>query len=150
MADLLPNIRDFLVAQNAVRLPRTAGALHPLFLEPRNGAVAPGGADSSTENDADVIVSAFIAPGIPPRTYESFWRTDGIDFWIRARTAPLAVQFEALLRDKLHGQQNVMMGAERIVQAGIFTSMRRLGSGPEGYTFLTGYLVQHYFPAVTV
>lgn len=148
MADdtLLEHVRDYLVAQGVVRSPRTAGSLHPLFLEPRDGAYAPGEPENATEVDQDLVVSAYIAPGVPPRVYEGFFRTDGVDFWIRARLAPLAVKFEETLRATLHGQQNVMMGGERIIQAAMFTDMRPLGRGPSGYTFVSGYLFQRYSP----
>lgn len=147
MADtLLDHVRGYLIAQGVVRDPRIAGPAHPMFREPRDGAWAPGELENPTENDPDLIVSAYIAPGVPPRVYEGFFRTDGIDFWIRSRAAPLAVTFEEQLRTALHGQQNVMMGGERIIQAAMFTDMRPLGRGPTGYTFITGYLFQRYFP----
>lgn len=149
MADtLLDHIKSYLIAQGVVRDPRTAGAAHPVFREPRDGAIAPG-EPSGVEADSDLVVSMFLAPGVPPRVYEGFFRTDGIDFWIRSRTAPLAVSFEEQLRGALHGQQNVMMGGERIIQAAMFTDLRPLGSGPQGFTFVTGYLFQRYFPALT-
>lgn len=148
MADtLLDHLKSYLVDQGVVRDPRTAGSAHPLFRQTRDGALAPGEPEG-VENDPDLIVTAYIAPGVPPRVYEGFFRTDGVDFWIRSRTAPLAVSFEEQLRAALHGQQNFMMGSERIIQSQMFTDMRLLGSGANGFTFVTGYLFQRYFPAL--
>ena len=61
---LLENFRDALIAADVnLRVPSKAGKAHPLWLEPRGGAPAPGEKEGA-EDDGDLVASAFKMPGL--------------------------------------------------------------------------------------
>lgn len=155
---LLDRIRQHMIDEAIGRDPRTPadnpGPPYPVFREPRDGVPAPG-EGKGAERDDDLVVGLIVAPGVPPQTHEDFFRTDAVQFRIRARNYPLAETFERSLREAFHDRMNWLMGpldadpGERIIHSRIYTDMQRLGSGPEGHTFVCAYTFARYFPALT-
>lgn len=140
---LLGALRDHLVGQGVVRLPRDPGSAHPLFLEPREGAPGPGDG-TGTEQDTEAVLSAFFTGGVPARPYESFLRTDTVDVWIRAVTAPVALGIADELRDALIDRRDFDMGGLRIVDCEEWRAVQRVGSDPRSFSFLASFLFQRY------
>ncbi len=146
--NLLSAFRTYLVAEGLARVPATAGAAHPLWLEPRDGAPAPGEGVSATEKDANLVISAFLATPIPRGVFEAEFRTDVIDVWIRSAKASTAHDFEPLLRTAIigatYGKRDWMMGGVRIIESREWRAMQRLGSSPQGFTYVISYLFERY------
>lgn len=141
MATLLEHTRDYLITQNVGRRPSIAGARPPLWLEPRHGVPAPGEGQNATETDNDVVVGLFISGGVTLPRHNGFMRTDGIDFWIRARTPPLAVSFEKDLRASLNDKRGWDMAGLYVAESLIFRDIQRIGSDDQGWAFVTEYLI---------
>lgn len=139
--DLLEYVRTYLVAEGLVKVPNTAGALPPLVLEPRNGAPAPAEGDFE---DEDLVISAFIASGIPSVRHEGFIRTDAVDFWVRATTPRDAVAFDQELVPLLHDKRGWDMAGLEVIESLQFRALQRLSSGPQGWTFTTEYTFERW------
>lgn len=143
---LLDYLRDHLIGETVVRDPRTAGALPPFWREPRNGAPAPGEGSSPVEIGADATVSAFLTGGIPSRPYESFWRKDIVDLWVRTKTAPTAIQLDAQIRAALIDKRAWDMAGLLIIESEQWRPFQRLGSDAQGFTYVVSYLFETYVP----
>lgn len=141
---LLDHLRDYLVGLDIVRYPRLPGSLPPMWLEPKAGAPAPGEGRNEVERGPDATVSAFLTGGIPQQPYESFWRRDTVDIWLRTTTAPIAFDLDARLRAVLSDQRNFNMAGERIISSEQWRALQRLGSDEQGYTFIVSYLIEQY------
>lgn len=146
MATLLTNIRDHLVSAEVVRRPReaTPAGKPPCWLEPREGVPAPGEGQNATEIGADAVVGVFHTGGIPARPFESFYRTDIVDFWLRTRNHALAHALERAIRGALIDKRNWTMGSQQVIESKQWRALQRLGSDQQGYTFLTAYLFEIY------
>lgn len=144
MATLLDHLRDHLIAENIVRDPRTAGPLPPLWREPRNGAPAPGEGTEAAEIGPTATVAAFVSGGFPPRPYESFWRKDTVDLWLRTASAPTAFQLDASIRAALIDRRNWSMAGLPVIDCEQWRSLQRLGSDDQGYTHVVSYIFETY------
>ena len=143
-ADLLTPLRDYLVAQEVVRVPRVAGDEPPLWLEPRDGVPAPGEGQNETEGGPDVVLGAFRVTGIAPRRHEGFIRIDAVDFWLRSRTPQLAQQTHDLLRDALNDKRGWIMAGLRIEESLMFRDLQRLSSDANGWTYTTEFTFERW------
>lgn len=144
-AELLPHLRDYLIAQGLVRKPSTAGAAHPLWLDPRDGVPAPGEGASAVERDADVVLGAFQVSGIPKPPYEaSVLRTDAVDIWIRSRIAPLAYQTADPIIAAIGDQRQFDLAGLTIVECLLFRPLQRLGSDENSFDFTMQFTFERY------
>lgn len=141
--DLLASFRAGLVAAGVCRVPAVAGAAPPMYLEPRDGAPAPG-QNPGVEADASCVLSAFASGGIPPDAYESWLRRDTVDVWIRTAKAPTAFAVEGGLRAALIDRRNFALGSMRVVEVSQWRELQRLGSDDDGWTFIVSYMVQRF------
>jgi hypothetical protein len=89
MPTLQEHIRNHLVSAGTVRNPRTASALVPLWVDPENGAPAPGDFDAPLKG-TDAVVSIFMTGGFPTRLFGHSRRMQVVDFWFRVLRAPKA------------------------------------------------------------
>lgn len=147
MTLLLEGMRDFLVGEGLVRKPAVAAPddepnLPPMWLEPRSGVPAPGEGRNPVEVGPDLVLGAYVAPGIPPAAYENFLRNDGVEIRFRSKSAPRAIQFEIDLRKTLNDIRNFMMGGVSIVEVRMWQDMRRIGSDEQAFTYSVGYVFQ--------
>jgi hypothetical protein len=143
MAYLLSALRSHLVAENIVRVPAVSGVKPPMWLEPRNGAPAPGEGDSPTEIGHDAVLSAFVTGGIPARPREVELRKDVVDIWIRVAAANLAFDIEEQLRAAIVDRVDWTMGGLHIGESLQWRSpLQRLESGPQGWTFVSSYIFE--------
>lgn len=153
MADvtLLDYLRTHLVNQSVARDPRTAGALPPVWRQPRNGTPAPGEGNAVAER-GDVVIGAFTAPGIPAQVMETFFRADGIDLRIRSKTSPAGEAVEKQIRTALIGasggspnqQLNWSMAGLPIICSQEFRPFQLVESGEQGYEFSCNYIFFRY------
>lgn len=141
MPDLLSAFRSWLVAQNVARVPSVAGAAPPMYLEPRDGAPAPG-QQQGVEADSSCVMSVFASGGIPPAPLESWLRRDTLDVWIRTAKAPTVFSVEGSLRAALVERRNFDMGGIQVVEVLQWRELQRLGSDDDGWTFIVSYVVQ--------
>jgi hypothetical protein len=151
VATLLENFRTALIAAGAkVREPRVAAAgKHPLWLEPRGGAKAPGEVENEVEDDDDLVLSAFRLPGIGTVPHEgTSFRYDNVEVRFRCQRPPDAYAAEEELRAILHDRRNWDMGDLRIIESMVFVELTPLGSSSEqGFTFRIEYSLQRYLTA---
>lgn len=135
--ELLPHLRDYLIAQGLVRKPGVAAAgRHPLWLDPRHGVPAPGEGDNATEIDNDVVLGAFQVTGIPKPPYEqSVLRTDAVDIWLRVRMSPFAYQTADALIAALADRRQFDLAGLTIIECLLFRPLARLGSDENSFDF---------------
>lgn len=145
MADLLDAMRDHLVTDGAVRVPRDGGSAPPLWLEPRDGAPAPG--DKTGAEDGPVVLSAFLTGGIASRPYESFMRTDIVDVWLRALRAQDVWPVENALRASLVDKRGWTMGGLTVIESLQWRPLQRFGSDAQGFTYITAFSFQFFASA---
>jgi hypothetical protein len=148
MATLLENFRDALLAAAVpVRIPSVAGEGHPLWLEPRGGAIAPGeSGPDAIENDDELVASAFRFPGASTGAWEGdTYRYDNIEVRLRAWKPPAAYELEALMRAVLHDRRNWDMGELRVIESMVFAELTPIDNDAElGFTFRVEYSFQRY------
>ena len=136
---LLPNVRAFLVDAGLVREPDVAGALPPLWLDPRDGVPAPG-EGKPVEIGDPLVIGAFQVMGIPRTVEDAKWlRTDAVDFVLRARKSPQVFEFDEALRSVLVSQRAFMLGSLEIVESQLFRPLQKLGSDSNGFIYTTQY-----------
>lgn len=143
--------RAELVAAGLARDPRVAGSgarpwPPPLFLELRDGAMAPGEEENDTEKDDGLVLTAYKAPGLSTGAWEGdTYRFDNVDLRVRCWRPPDAYDLEKAMRPLLHDRRNFDLGgAERIIEAMIFRELQTLGSGTQGFSFAVEYSFQRY------
>ena len=143
--ELLPHLRDYLVAQGLVRRPGVAGAAHPLWLDPREGVPAPGEGTNATEVDADVVLGAYQVGGIPRARFDqSYLRTDAIDVWIRARIAPFAYRTADPIIAALADKRQFDLAGLTIVECLLFRPLQKLGSDENGFDYTMQFTFERY------
>ena len=86
MATITDHLADYLIAQGIGRSPRTAGALPPIWRQPRLGTPAPGEGTNPTERGTDAVIGLAHTGGLPAARQEKDWRSDVIDVWLRTTT----------------------------------------------------------------
>jgi hypothetical protein len=147
---LLPPLRDFLIAQGIARKPSVPGPLHPLWLDPRNGVPAPGldgegGTDKPDEIDENVVFGAFQVSGIPKPPYEqSHLRIDAVDIWIRSKNALLGREAAEPIIAALADQRQFDLGGLTIVESLLFRPLQLLGSDDNGYNFTMEFTFERW------
>jgi len=146
MADLLQSFRDHLILNSVCRKPSVPGTLPPMWLEPRNGVPAPGEGDSPAEVGQTLVLGAFMAPGVTPQPYEGFVRTDGIEVWIRASSAPLVRPVENSIRAAVNDRRNFSLANLWVESMYLFRDLQLVDSGPQGWSFNLSYLVSLWGP----
>lgn len=142
MADLLGNLRDYLVAQGVARKPSVAGAAPPMWLEPEQGVPAPGEpypGGSATQTGATVVLGAFRTGGFPVGAFESPWRLPTVDLRIRASSALLVTSTEAAITPLIIDKREWMMGALLVVESEMWRPLQPLEITPQAFTFVVSY-----------
>ena len=143
MADLLTDLRDYLIARGLVRKPSVAGAAIPLWVEPREGVKAPNEGDSDTEK-GDPVIGMFLTGGVPAKPFESSLREPVIDFHFRASTAQKAIRAHRDLRAALIDQRQVQVGAQTVIDIEEWRALSRLSSDEQGFTYVWAIWTQTY------
>lgn len=142
--DLLTYLRDYLVSEGLVRVPRVAGAAPPLYLEPKEGVVAPGEAENATESHPTLVLGAFRATGVAPRRHQSFIRIDMIDLVVRAANPRPAFDLHDELRGALVDKRHWSMAGLLIEESLMFRDLQRVSSDANGWTFTTEFSFERW------
>jgi hypothetical protein len=145
VANLLTELRAHLVTAGIVRTPTGGGSLPVLWLEPRLGTPAPGETPvggSAAQAHATAVVGAFLTNGFAPAPYMSFMRQPIVDLRIRTTTALAAEQLELAITAALIDRRDFMLGAMYVIECEQWRALQRLGSGPQGFEFVTAYWFQ--------
>lgn len=154
--------RDYLIAEELARDPTEAAPeAYPLWLEPRDGAIAPNEREDPVENDEDLVMSAYRRPGLATGPYEGgTFRFDNVELRMRTERPTLAYSLErALLGDPdadpvLHDRRDWIMGGAgaapadqiRVIESMLYLPLANLGSGDQGFTFRMEVAFQRYVP----
>lgn len=154
---VLPFIRSYLISENgarqsgqpAFRAPSdvdsggAAGELLPIFLEPRDGAPAPGQRTGSEDNSS-CVVSVFYTGGFPTRAFEKFHRKETYDFWVRASSPQLAKRVDERLYQLLHDKRGWDMDGLQVIESMQWRPMQPVGNDPGVYSYTLSYLLELY------
>lgn len=139
---LLDALRTHLISAGLVRDPRTAGALPPAWRSPRRGVPAPG-EGTGVEVGATVVVGLLPAQGIAEKAYDAtYLRTDGVDVYIRATTAPAAIALDDAIRAIVLDRRGWTMGGLTIVEAQLYRTLSLVDSDEQAFNFVAGYTFQ--------
>ncbi len=153
MPDLLTELRNHLVTASIVRNPNTAGALPPMWLEPKIGTPAPGeipARGTATNVGATAVLAAYWSGGVAPSTIESFLRTDFVELRLRTTAASVAQTLEAAIRNAVidtalgYGKRNWTMGTTTIIESLVYRPMDRLGSDEQSFDWSMELLFVRY------
>lgn len=153
---LVDHLRNYLVAEGLVRKPDQAGPgarpwLPVAWKHPDDGAVGPGDAADqdkpATAQDDGLVLSIFMAPGIPPARGAEERRVDGIDLWLRGNAVPPIIDLEAGIRQRLVGQDpggrtDWTMDGLYVIQSTQFRPFQPLEAVAGVFTFLVGYVFE--------
>lgn len=150
---LLSAFRSHLAAASLVREPGTGTAnIPPLWLEPPEGAIAPG-EKRGIENHDRLVLSAFMVAGPPAGAFDAWRRQHIIDLRIRTvgtGGVQVATDYDARIREAIIGHGvapaiNFLMGDLRIIQAREYTALQRVGATPgQGWTYRHQFLFEVY------
>lgn len=155
LPDLLSNARAYLIAEGIVRSPRVAGPLPVAWIEPEDGAVAPGD-KLGDENHDEAVLSIFRSGGVGLEWIEQRWhRKDTIDVVIRTASngrAQRATTIEEELRYAFLGsgegdlKMNWTMGALTVIQSQLWRPLQPLdhSGDPPIYTAICSFLFELY------
>jgi hypothetical protein len=140
---LIDAVRDYLIAEDVVRDPRTPGEAPPCWRSPRYGVPAPGEGEGD-EVGPDVVVGLFPATGIAREPYDaSVLRTDGLDVRIRSRTAPAGIRVDDAIREVLVDKRALQLVPElRVVEVRLERPLGLIVSDEQGYDYVAGYLIE--------
>lgn len=156
MADLLTSVRDYLIEKDLGRDPRVApsdpvGNAHPIWRDPRDGAIAPGEAPGD-ENDPDLVISIYRPGGVPQGYFEdAVWRKDTVDFFLRGRTSKVIFDYEPELRRAFVREDsapvprtNWTMAGLPVIESSLWRPLQTVDRGEQGYTYLISFLFETY------
>jgi hypothetical protein len=149
MADLLGNLRTYLIAQGVCRKPSVAGASPPMWLEPQQGVPAPGeqypGGDP-TGIGATVVLGAFRTGGFATGPYESAWRIPTVDIRIRASRADYVTATEVAITPLLIDKREWMMGALNVIESQMWRALQPITIDAQSFDYVVSYSFQLYAP----
>lgn len=144
-AELLPPLRNYLIAQGIVRKPSVAGELPPLWLDPRDGVPLPGAGENAVEIGPTAVLGAFQVSGIPRERYEQrILRTDAVDVWIRTKTAPAVHSIADALVEALADLRQWDMSGLPIIESLLFRPLQRLGSDEDSFDWTMQFTFERY------
>lgn len=144
MADLLSDMRAYLIAQGIVRKPSVAGAVPPMWLEPKLGVPAPGEGNNPTEV-GDPVLGGFTTGGFALGPYQdSFARQPILQINYRGNS-PQAIQaLELEITKRLADKRDWMMATTYLVESSLWQPLQRIGSDEQGWEFSSAYSFQTY------
>jgi hypothetical protein len=105
---------------------------------------APGEGQNAIEVGNDLVMAAIRTSGIAPRRFEGFIKVDAVDFWLRARTPPIAQQAHDQLRDALNDKRGWEMSGLRIEESLMFRDLQRLSADENGWTYTTEFTFERW------
>jgi hypothetical protein len=147
VADLLTNLRDYLVAQSIVRKPSVAGGLPPLWLEPQLGTPAPGEGNNPTEVGSDLVLGAFLTGGFAQPPYMGSWLRQPIVQINFRGTNPQTIQAtELAITKRLTDKRDFMLSTLYVVECEQWQALQRLGSDEQGFEYTVAYWFELYMP----
>lgn len=142
--DLLDGFRDYMVAQDVVRVPRVPGAEPPLWLEPKDGVPQPLATGSVAES-APTVAAAFRTGGVPyARAGGAIIRRISVDIRIRSLRASDAYALDAAMYPLLHDKTAWDMGGLTVIESLQVRELQRLGSDSHGFDYVTEYMFECY------
>lgn len=145
MTTLSDNVRNYLIAQGVVRDPRTPGPLPPCWRQPSDGTPAPGEGSNPTEVGPTVVIGLVRSGGMTTPRFESAWRRDIVDIWIRTITWPQTEAFYALAREKLIDKFNWQMGTMKVIESREWRALAVLdANSSQGYTAQCAVMFETY------
>lgn len=157
-SDLLMAVDADLALADITRAPGDAGAAPPLWIDPPDGAPAPG-EKKGAENDPLSVLSLFYSGGVVGQGWE---RQVILDVWIRTRgDRPMlrAIDLDAAIHDRWLPTSDLIDGEQRVnfllapgtphelrvIACRRWRELGKLGSsGGQGYTYVSAFWFQLY------
>lgn len=139
---LLPALRDYLIAQGLVRKPSVAGSEHPMWLDRKRGIPYPGETEGLGPNESDpqLVLGVYPATGVPPAPYEGFLVKLGAAIWYFGKTSPIIQTMHEQIRGALNDRRNLNMSGLLVNQAQLTREIQRITSSDEGYVYNCEYM----------
>jgi hypothetical protein len=145
---LLNFVRNHLVNQGIVRVPQNAGALPPLWLEPRHG-VPEIGMDvqnlAPAEKSADLQIGAWQATGEGTVPLEGELDVSYVLFRFLSRTTPVGFAVHQQIRAAIDDKRNWSMAGQQVHSSQLFRSWQFISSDDEGFNHLSEYRIVTWF-----
>lgn len=144
------HLRDYLVAQQLARLPRTpapaaaATALErvPAWIDPRDGVPAPGKGRNQVNRGRDVVLGIFRATGVASAPYQGFIRNHHVNLRIRGREGWMGPAYHEMLYQVLNDRRHWLMAALVVEQSYMVRDLQSMGSDGEGWVWVAEYQLQ--------
>lgn len=148
MPRLLDALKAHLIAEGIVRDPKTAGALPPLWRQPRNGTPGPAEVpENGTPVEAgDPVAAAFISGGFPVERFESAWRRPTVEIRIRASKAPLAEDLGERVLAATIDRTDWIMGGRHIIESQMWRPLTPVVSDEQSFDYLLAIAFELYAP----
>lgn len=136
------NLQRFLITNGLGRDPFESGVGPTLWIEPKNGLVAPGikPGDNASMMDPDLTVGISRDAGVPSEFNEGFIRRIRIDFKLYARKAPFAQEWEPRLYNLIHDAYQYDLNQVVCLQSHQFADLSPLLADNTGFQFITRYM----------
>jgi hypothetical protein len=143
--DLLGAFRQHLVDQGLVRKASVAvPGKRPVFVEPADGAPAPGEREG-VENDDVTMISLFVGGDIAGAAFEGFIAKSTIDVRYRTHDAQEVLDLAAAVRLAIVDQWDWLMGGLRVIESREWAGVQRVGSSAaQGYDFVHKFYFEYY------
>lgn len=145
MPDLLPALRQHLIANNVVRQPSVAGSKPPMWLEPMRGTPAPGEtppAGTAVEVGTSLVIAAYITGGVAPQPFGSWERRPIIELRFRGTSPKEIEQTELAITGLVIDRRDWTMGGLYVLESGQWRALQRVQADEQGYEFLSAYWFQ--------
>lgn len=119
------------------------GMLLPVFIEPIDGAPAPG-QRTGTEDNKHAVISLVYTGGFVTGPYEKFRRKETYDLWIRSKTPQLAKIIDNRLWKLLHDKRDWDMAGLTVIESMQWRPLQPIGTDPGVYSFICSYVLELY------
>jgi hypothetical protein len=146
VATITDRVQAHLLAQSLARDPRdSTSSLPPVWRQPANGTPAPGEGRNQTEIGPTAVIGLMHSGGIATPRFESAWRRDIVDIWLRTSKWPDAETLYAAIRGALIDRTNWLMAGMRVIESQEWRALGLLDSSEQqGYTAQFAVLFETY------
>ena len=135
---LLTELRSLLIAAGIGRDPRVAGALPPVWRQPRQGIPAPG-EGGGVEVGPSSVIALFMSGGYPTAPFEGWIGRPTVDVRIRSLRAPDAEAIGLSIKRLLDDKRYYMMGNLRVHESLLSRPLSLIVSDDQGFDYVMAF-----------
>jgi hypothetical protein len=143
VAELLIDLRAYLIAQGLVRKPSVAGAAPPCWLEPMLGVPAPG--EGQGTEVGDPVLGVYQTGGFVLGPYmDSYARQPIVQLNFRGKNPQTINALELQITKLLVDRRDWTMGASYLVESSLWQALQLVASDTQGFEFSSAYRFELY------